>query len=120
MNPAEEYMLNQPEPYRSILLHVQSIIEMTITEVDLKFKYRIPFYYIEGKPFCYLNQSKDYVDVGFWHAAHLSNNLEYLTTDGRKMMKSLRYTTLEDINDSILISILKEAYLVRNEKFYKN
>lgn len=38
MNPAEDYILNQPERYRSILLHVQVIIEHTIPEAELKFK----------------------------------------------------------------------------------
>ncbi|MBM1106205.1 DUF1801 domain-containing protein [Aurantibacter crassamenti] len=119
MNPSEAYILNQSEPFRGMLLHLQSVIEMTIFEVDLKYKYRIPFYYIEGKPFCYLNQSKDYVDVGFWNAAHLTKNVEYMTIAGRKMMKSLRYKSLEEINDKILIEILQEAFLVRNKKFYK-
>ena len=46
MNPAENYILNQFEPFRSILLHLQVVIEHTISDVDLKYKYRIPFYYI--------------------------------------------------------------------------
>lgn len=119
MNPAENYILDQPEPFRSMLLHLQSIIELTIRDVDLKYKYRVPFYYINGKPFCYLNQSKDYIDVGFWYAHHLTMNLEYLTIAGRKTMRSLRYKSLEEINDTILIAILEEAYSVKDKKFYK-
>jgi hypothetical protein len=119
MNPSEEYILNQPEPFRSILLHLQSVIEMTIAEVDLKYRYRIPFYYVDGRPFCYLNQSKDYVDVGFWNAAHLTKNIELMTTAGRKMMKSLRYNSLEEINDTILIEVLQDANSVKDKKFYK-
>lgn len=45
MNPAEHYILNQEEPFRSILLQIQVVIENTIP-VALKYKYRIPFYYI--------------------------------------------------------------------------
>ena len=119
MNPSEAYILNQPEPYRSILLHLQSAIERTIPEVDLKYKYKIPFYYVDGRPYCYLNQSKDYVDLGFWNAAYLTVNLDYMTTAGRKMMKSLRYKFLEDIDDTILIEILQDAYSVRDKKFWK-
>ncbi len=118
MNPSEDYILMQPEPFRSMLLHVQSIIELTITDVDLKYKYRVPFYYVNGKPFCYLNQSKDYIDVGFWYAHHLTEHLEYLTTAGRKTIQSLRYKSLEEINDTILIAILQEAYSVKDKKFY--
>ncbi len=118
MNPAEEYILNQSEPFRSILLHLQSVIEQTISKVELKYKYRIPFYYLEGSPFCYLNQSKGYVDVGFWHANHLTLHLDKMTTAGRKMIKSLRYTSLDDINNEVLIDVLKEAYSVKDRKFW--
>ncbi|MDO6818942.1 DUF1801 domain-containing protein [Zobellia sp. 1_MG-2023] len=119
MNPAEHYILDKPEPFRSILLHLQSVIERAVPDVDLKFKYRIPFYYINRKPFCYLNQSKNYVDLGFWKAAHLTVYQEHMVTQGRKVMKSLRYTSLEDINDRVLKDVLKEAYAVRDAKFYK-
>ena len=118
MNPAENYILNQSEPFRSILLHLQSIIEFTITDVDLKYKYRVPFYYIGKKPFCYLNQSKDYVDLGIWNARHLTKHLSSLTTEKRKVIKSLRYKTLEEIDDTILIEVLNDAYSVKNKKFY--
>ena len=119
VNPAENYILNQTEPYRSILLHLRSVIEHTVPDVDLKYKYRIPFYYLDGRPFCYLNQSKDYVDLGFWNAAHLSIHLEYMTTAGRKVMRSLRYRSLEEIDDKILTEVLQDAYAVRDKKFYK-
>ncbi|NNL61027.1 MAG: DUF1801 domain-containing protein, partial [Flavobacteriaceae bacterium] len=46
MNPAEEYILNQPEPFRSILMHLQVVLEHTLPEAELKYKWRIPCYYI--------------------------------------------------------------------------
>ncbi|NNE77158.1 MAG: DUF1801 domain-containing protein [Pricia sp.] len=119
MNPAEAYIINLSEPYRDIFFHLQSIIEQTVPKVDLKYKYRIPFYYIESKPFCYLNQTKNYVDVGFWNAAHLTVHLEHMTTTGRKMMRSLRYTSVEEIDETILIEVLRDAYRVWDKKFYK-
>ncbi|MEX0288236.1 MAG: DUF1801 domain-containing protein [Flavobacteriaceae bacterium] len=119
MNPAEEYILNQEEPFRSILLHLQAIIEQTITGITLKYKYKIPFYYVDSRPFCYLNQSKDYVDLGFWNAAHLSVHTELMVSEGRKMMRSLRYRSLEEINDSVLIAVLEDAYKVKDKRFYK-
>jgi len=39
MNPAEDYILNNPDPYRSILLHLQVVIEKIIPEAALKYKY---------------------------------------------------------------------------------
>lgn len=118
MDPASSYILNQPEPFRGILLHLQSVIGHTIPEADLKYKYRVPFYYIKGRPFCYLNRSKDYVDVGFWNAAHLTLHLEHMTTAGRKIMRSLRYKSLEEIDDQLLVEVLKDAYSVKDKKFW--
>ena len=121
MKLAEEYILNQPEPFKSILLHLQILIESSFPEAVLQFKWRLPFYSIDNKPFCYLNASKKkgYVDVGFWVSAHLTEHNEHLISDGRKVVKSLRYFKLEDINVEILIAVLKEAYQLKDKGFYK-
>jgi hypothetical protein len=120
MNPAEEYILNAPEPYRSILLHLQVVIETTLPDAILLYKWHLPFYYIDGKQgFCYLNQSKNYVDVGFYHGTHLTKHLDKLVSENRKHMKSLRYYSPEDIDDKVLREVLEEAYSVRDRKYYK-
>ena len=111
MNPAENYILQQPEPYKSILLQLQVLIEFTFPTIELKYKYRIPFYYLKGKPFCYLNAShkKQFVDIGIVKGGEIQIHKEYLVTEKRKVMASLRYKTNEDINDKILIEVLKKA-----------
>jgi len=119
MNPAENYILEQPEPFRSILLHLQVTIENTVPEIDLLYKYKIPFYYIEKKPFCYLNHTKGYVDLGFWNAAHLSRHVELMISKDRKYMRSLRYYTMEDIDQRVLEEVLIDAFMVKDKRFYK-
>ena len=119
MNPAEAYILDQPEPYRSILLQLQALIESTLPDLQLKYKYRIPFYYNGSTPFCYLNHTKDYVDVGFWHSAHLTMHGEKMVNKDRKVMKSLRYYKVEDIDAEVLLEVLNEAYSVRDKGFWK-
>lgn len=121
MNPAEDYILNQQEPYKSILLHLQVIIESSFNDVELKYKYKIPFYYLHDKPFCYLNvpKKKDFVEVGFWASAHLTKYNEYLISDGRKVVKSFRYKTVDAINQEILLTVLQEAYEVNHKGFWK-
>lgn len=120
MNPAEAYILKQPEPYKSILIHLQVLVEHTLPKVELLYKWRIPCYYIGKQPICYLNQSKDYVDIGIWHSAHLSKKWDtYLITEKRKVVKSLRYKSLKDIDDAVFISILKEIGSLKAEGFYK-
>jgi hypothetical protein len=120
MNPAEAYILNTKEPFRSMLLHLQVVIEATIPELVLLYKYKLPFYYLDGKKaFLYLNQTKNYLDVVFWHGAHLTRHTDKLVAENRKHMKSLRFYTPEDIDDSVLIEVLEEAYSMRDRKYYK-
>ncbi len=121
MNPAEDYILNQLEPYKSILLHLQVLIENSFSNVELRYKYKIPFYYLAGKPFCYLNvpKKKDFVEVGFWASAHLSKYNEFLISDGRKVVKSFRYKSIDAINQKILLAVLEEVYKVNHKGFWK-
>lgn len=121
MNPAEAYILDQVEPFKSILLELQVLVETTVPDIDLKYKYRLPFYYLNGKPFCYFNVSrkKGYVDVGFWSSAHLTVHQDKMVTEGRKVMKSLRYFTLDDLDADICIEVLQEAAAVNHKGFWK-
>jgi len=118
LRPAEDYILEKPEPFKSILTHLQMLIENGLTDATLEYKWGLPCYYIDKRPICYLNQSKDYVDVGFWHSVHLSKKWDqYLVTENRKVIKSLRYKTLEDIDNDILLKILKEVETHKNSSF---
>ena len=108
MNPAEEYILNQPEPFRTILLQLQSLIEQSIPGVSLKYRYRIPFYYLNGRPFCYLNRARDYVDLGIPHAYRLTRHISLMESRGRKTVKSLRYRKAEDIDSGVLLEVLED------------
>ncbi len=120
MNPAENYILKKPEPFKSILLHLQVIIEHTIKDIDLTYKWSLPCYwYKEHSGFCYLNQTKNYVDLVFWRSAYLDVYPEYLKPYGRKALKSLRYYKQEDINEDVLIEILLEADGHKEKSFYK-
>ena len=111
MNPAENYILNQPEPYRNMLLHLQIIIENTIPEVELLYKYKIPFYYYKKRPFCFLNAShkNNFVDICFVRGNQISIHQDLLVIENRKKMASLRYKSLEQIDDEVLIEVTKNV-----------
>lgn len=80
----------------------------------------MPCYYFGSRPFCYLRQSADYVDVAFWHSAHLSEKYdEFLVKEKRKVVKSLRYKSLEEINEELFIRIIKEVEKHKNKSFLK-
>lgn len=117
MKPAEAYILKQSEPYRSIMMHLQLLVEVTIPDSELLFKWHLPFFYVDKRPICYINQTKGYVDLVFWNAARFTKFTELLVIDKRKRMKSLRYTTLNAIDDVVVIEMLKQAYHYREFKF---
>lgn len=121
MKPAEVYILNLEEPFKSIVIHLQLIIEQQFPEVELQFKWKIPFYVKDGSPFCYLNPSKKkgYVDVGFYGDHKFEKYNEFLISEGRKVVKSLRYSSIEEINSEILTYILLEANSNKEKGFWK-
>ena len=103
------------------MLHFIMQIELTLPEVELKYKWNIPCFYIGKSPICYLNAShkKQFVDIAFWNSAHLTKHLNVLISEKRKVVRSLRYATLEEIDNNILTDVLKDAYSVRQNGFYK-
>ncbi|MGS2727225.1 DUF1801 domain-containing protein [Psychroserpens sp. BH13MA-6] len=119
MKPAESYILKQPEPYKSILLHLQMLMSYTFPQAEMLYKWRIPCFYVEGRPICYFNQSKDFVDVGIWHASHLTAYEEHLVSENRKVVRSLRYKSLSDIDDELFIAVMREVAKHPNTSFLK-
>ena len=117
MNPAEVYILKQPEPYKSILLQLQSIIEAVAPNTELLYKWKIPFYYCNGIPLCYLNQSKDYVDLAFWHFDKMDEFTEHFVDANRKSIRSLRYKSVEDINDEVVVYVLQQQLAINTNPF---
>ena len=117
MNPAEEYILKQEEPFKTILLQLKAIIEACAPNTELLYKWRIPFYYCNGIPLCYLNQSKDYIDLAFWHGDKMQQYREYFITTNRKSVTSLRYKSVEDINDKVIAYVIQEQLRINSNPF---
>jgi hypothetical protein len=111
MKPVDVYILNQPENYRSILLHLIAVVEHNLPEATLEYKWKIPFFYYKRKPFCFLNASHKggYVDIAFSKGYQLKNNLDALIGEKRNTYKSLRYFSLAEIDNETLASVIQEA-----------
>lgn len=112
MKPQELYIIRQPEKYRNILFHLVAVLENNFPELTLEYKWTVPYFYYKQKPLCYLasNPKKGFVDVGFAKGFQLKENQEFLIADnGRNTVKSLRYFSLEEIDNAILISVTNEA-----------
>jgi len=112
VNPAEQYIFNQREPFQSIMLYVRSVILRTLPNVEEKYNYGIPFYHYNKKPFCYFNILKrtNFVDIAFVKGAQLKEQFPVLKDyNNRKYVRSLQYENLESIDEGQLIAVLKEA-----------
>jgi hypothetical protein len=116
MKPTQEYILRQPEKYQVIVLHIIDVVGRIIPEAVLLFKYGIPYFYYKKKPFCYLapNHKKEFVDVGFARGFQLKQNQEFLISEKRNTVKSLRYFSLSEIDNAILIAVIEEAVSLYN------
>lgn len=114
MKPTEVYILRQPERYKAMMLHVISVVEQELDTSELLFKWGIPYIYFKKKPFCYLapNHKKGFLDVGFAKGFGLKRNQEVLVDERRNTVKSLRYFSIEEIDNQILIDVVSEAKLL--------
>jgi hypothetical protein len=117
MKPAEEYILRQSEPFRSMLLEVQVLIEQTLPSYELLYKWKLPIYYAEGCPISYLNVTKGYLDICFWARSDFNVHLDILIAEKRVFVKSLRYYHPKEIDPNTLIECLEEAYRTRKKGF---
>ncbi len=117
MNPAETYILEKPEPFKSMLLQAQVMVLQTIPEAELHFKWRLPMYFVCKAPICYFNVTKGYFDLCFWVRDSWKVHLDVLNAENRAFVKSLRYHTPEDMNFDHIIGCLEEAYRTRKPGF---
>ena len=113
MKPAEAYILSKPEPFKSVLLELQVLIAHTAPEAELLHKWNLPFYYLNGKMFCFLNFRKRFVDLSFVYGTDLKDpNGHLIAGDGSKRLRSLRSNRVEDIDAEVIIYFLEQLKLI--------
>ena len=111
MKLAEEYILRQPEHFQDIILYLCAVVEQVEPEVELLFKWGLPFYYYKKKPFCYLNPIKkeNAIDLCFMKGHELKKHRDLMIVENRKIVTSLRYNDLKNIDSKVLNEVLTEA-----------
>ena len=115
MNPAEQHICNQKEPYQSIMLYVRSVILKTLPEVTEKYNYKVPYYLHNNKPICYLNILKgtNYVDVAFIQGVLFEGNYPQLKDDNnRKQVRSLQVKKIEEFDELLFVELLNDAAIL--------
>ncbi len=115
MNPVDQYLYNQKEPFQSIMLYVRSVIFKTLPKTEEKYSYKLPFYHHNKKPICYLNILKgtNYVDVAFVQGVFLQDKFPQLKDDmHRKQVRSIQVKSIENFDELMFVSLLKEAAIL--------
>lgn len=109
----DNFFLKIPEPQQSCLLFLRQffIENMKLQE---NWKFNTPFYYYNGKWFCYISYSakrNHEIYIGFVKGYKVSH--PKLLAEGRKQIKVYRIQPNKDINIkelSKITSILKKTY----------
>ncbi len=111
MKPTAIFILEQEENYQMMMLHVLAVVEKELPNHELLLKWGIPFVYYKKNPFCYLlpNSKKGFLDVGFSKGFQLKRNQEVLIDEKRNTVKSLRYFSIDEIENKVLIDVIQEA-----------
>jgi hypothetical protein len=109
----DDFYLQQPEPNRSCYMALRDIISNCHPGITQEWKYKLPFFYLHQKMFCYLWQDKKTTHpyIGFTDGALLTHPL--LVQGDRKRMKVLNIDPNQDIPVEDLYSILNEALALR-------
>lgn len=108
MNPSLDYIESVPEDQKTMMFYLYDLF-MQADGVRSKLSYGLPFFY-GNRWICYLNPGANgEVEVGFPRGHELANLNGLLQSRGRKMVKSVVYSSLEDIDEHALLESLAEA-----------
>ncbi len=107
------------EKSRELLYQLRSIILQVSNELQEVTKYGIPFFTVKDKWVVYITFSKKYkvVEIGFPMAHKLPHYEHQLIVDNRKLIRSLRMNTMEEINEELIKNVILETILLIKNEF---
>lgn len=103
----DNFYLEQLEPNRSFMLALRSFFLKYDSRISEEWKYRLPFFYYKGKPFCYIWKDKKTQQpyIGIVKADRFDHPL--LIKGDRKKMKVLYFNPIKDIPTDIIDEIFQ-------------
>lgn len=105
----DQFFLNQPESNKSCFMALRQVILKFSPELTEHWKYKLPFYYFKGKPFCYLWQDKktNKPYIGIVKGKYLDNPL--LIQGNRKKMRIFMINPENDLPILDIYAVFEEA-----------
>ncbi len=108
MNEVETYILEKEGSQKEMLLYFHFLFVERFG-LQPKIRFKIPMYY-KNKWLTYLNPNKKGgVELSFINGFKLSNRQNLLESKGRKMVRSITFECLEEIQERLICEILEEA-----------
>ena len=109
LHELNQFYENQDEPRKSVYLFLRSYILKVHPDITEEWKYRLPFFYLRGKMFCYLwyHKTTGTPYLAFVDGVKMKNNS--LEQGNRKRMKSLTIHPTVDIPIDLLNELFQEA-----------
>jgi hypothetical protein len=110
MKEIDLFYENQEEPLKGCFLALRSILKVAHPAITEEWKYKLPFFYLNKKMFCYLWKEKLTEDAYVSFADGFRLHHSALESGDRKRFKIYRINPTEDIDVEELAEILEEAF----------
>ncbi len=109
MREIDLFYQNLEEPYNSCFMALKSIILAFDNRITEEWKYKLPFFYFNGKMFCYLWIDKENKQPYVSFADGFRMNHPLLESGDRKRFKIFYVDPNKDIDIKSLIELMEEA-----------
>lgn len=109
LNELENYYFALPEPDQSTLLFLRRFLLDHSNKVTEHFKFRTPFFYYNGKMFCYLSIEKKTKRIYIGFVRGYAMNHKSLIAGNRTQIKVYYIDKEKDLKIKELKQLLKEA-----------
>ena len=108
INVIDNFFLQLEEPDKGCFLALREIIKSWDSDITELWRYKLPFYYYQNKPFCYLYKKKSakHPYIGLVRSLNIEHPALYL--GDRKKMKVLSVNPSEDIPIQTIYEIFEE------------
>ena len=114
----DDFIISLPKDERIIVSKLRALLLETEPRFREKLSYGVP-YFSRGRRVCFiwpasapLGPTKAKVSLGFCYGNLLSNTQGLLISEGRKQVYIVRFSSLNEINEKLLLEIIQEALIV--------
>jgi uncharacterized protein len=114
----DAYIDGLPADEGMVVESLRKLIHLLVPGVQEKLSFKIPFYHYFGM-FCYINRSKDGIDLGFCRGKDLTEEFPQLQLKKRAIVATLSLKTRKDIS-RLRVNEIIVAAAIWNEAAKKN